>query len=167
MQFGLGAIAKGFTLEELYTFFHDNGVNNFIINAGGDIIVSGSKFSDFWTTSILNPNAKQAIAVCKFKNIKMAIVSSGSYFRYFTIKDKKYSHIINLKTGYPSKSDIISISIIAQNASLADAYATALFSQGFKNVKNKFQDLASSGIGVIINNSSKTKMNSFAKKYCY
>lgn len=169
LSFGLGAIAKGFTLDELYTFFISNRINDFLIDAGGDLIISGSKFSKPWMTAVLDPSKKtRPSIVCKFKDQKISIVSSGSYFRYTEHNGKKYSHIIDVKKGKPSDSDIISISIISQNATLADAYATALYIDGFENVKYKFTYLSDKDIGVIISKTgSKNFMNNYAKKFCY
>lgn len=139
----LGGIAKGYIIDKLAYYLERHKITNYLIDIGGDIIVSGSKFDKAWKINLKNPNLNEKnrpyLAKCEFKNKKIAIATSGSYYRYTELNGIKYSHIINSKTLRPSKSDITSTTIIGQNATLVDAYATALYTMMYTDAL-KFLD---------------------------
>ena len=83
-----------------------------------------------WTVAIVNPlNKKQVFATLPISN--GAVVTSGDYEKYVEFKGKRYSHIINPRTGYPS-SGILSVTVFAPKAELADALATSVFVMGIE-----------------------------------
>jgi len=169
IEFGFGAIAKGYTLDELYNYLKKNNIDNFLIDAGGDILSSGTKNKKAWQIKVLNPidEHNKPFAKCYFNESKIAILSSGSYFRFTELDNVKYSHIINLKTASPHITNIVSISIISENASLADAYATALYTENLNNLLSNFDNYYQTKVGIIIGTTDKVYMNGIAKKYCY
>ncbi|HAS43360.1 MAG TPA: hypothetical protein DCS93_22965 [Microscillaceae bacterium] len=129
MRIGFGAIGKGYAAERAKALLQKRGVKNGIINAGGDLAAWGNQPNGKpWTIGIANPNFKnQAFARLAVKN--QAVVTSGNYEKFVVIDGKKYTHIIDPRTGYPV-TGLKSVTIICPNAELADALATSVFVLG-------------------------------------
>jgi len=129
MKIGFGAIGKGYAADMAKELLITKGVKSGIINASGDMNTWGKQPNgDDWKVAITNPmNKEEAFAVLPISN--GAVVTSGNYEKFVMFNDKRYSHIINPKTGYPS-TGIISVSVFASSAELADALATSLFVMG-------------------------------------
>ncbi len=128
MKITLGGIAKGYAAGEALKTLQSMGVQHAYVNAGGDTASLGKKpDGTSWKVTLVNPdNTSEYIA--SFALNGESIATSGNYARYFD-PDKKASHILNPRTGY-SESGCVSVSIIAKDASLADALATAVFVMG-------------------------------------
>lgn len=125
-QLDFGAIAKGYALDQGMKTLKTHGITNAIINAGGDIVVSGSHGERPWQIGIRHPRKPdQVIATLKIKG-DLSIVTSGDYERFFFYKGKRYHHILNPQTGMPANQSQ-SATVIAGNATTADAWSTALF----------------------------------------
>ncbi len=117
----LGGIAKGFAVDKAINILRERGIRKALVNAGGDIKFIGNKK---WRIGIQHPRLKdKLITTIKLKN--KAIVTSGDYERYFMINEHRYQHIINPITGYPA-TECISVTIIADDATDADALATGV-----------------------------------------
>ncbi len=131
MSIGLGGIAKGYAAEAAGKILALNGITNYIVYAGGDLYVSGQKGSLPWTSGIKNPKAEERL-FSTFGILKsQGIATSGDYENYFVYQGRKYHHIINPKTGYPSEG-YRSVTVFSENPALADAYATAFFILGYE-----------------------------------
>jgi thiamine biosynthesis lipoprotein len=125
VQIDLGGIAKGFAVDRAVELLGSCGIDTGMVNAGGNIRVFGDRV---WHIALENPRKKgDYIAVLKLKNVSVA--TSGDYERYFFLDKKRISHIINPFTGY-SADDSISATVIAGNATDADAMSTAVFVLG-------------------------------------
>lgn len=121
-----GGSAKGYIVDKIYEKLEVLGYKNFLINAGGDIKVSGDKKQ--WIIGIQSPvNENDIIASIKIKN--SSIVTSGNYERYFVYNGKRYFHILNPFTGKPD-SDLASVTVIENSCFIADILSTALFAMG-------------------------------------
>jgi len=121
----LGGIAKGYAIDETAQIFRDHNINNFFIDAGGDVFVGGQNcFGQLWRVGIRDPRNKSKI-IDVIEVTDAAVATSGNYEKYFEIENKRFSHIINPNTGYPQK-EVISSTVIAPTAMEADALATAL-----------------------------------------
>ncbi len=129
MKIGFGAIGKGYAADKAKKLLISKGVKSGIINASGDMNTWGKQPNgDFWKVAITNPlNKKNAFGLLPIKN--GAVVTSGNYEKYQVFNGKQYSHIIDPRTGYPS-SGIISATVFAPKAELADALATSIFVMG-------------------------------------
>lgn len=120
------AIAKGYGVDKAYEYLKNKGVSKAYINAGGEIRVIG----DDWITGIQHPREDmQSIAKIKLSNQSAA--TSGDYEKYFILNGKRYHHILNPKTGYPS-TGVQSVTIITSSCIKADALSTAVFVLGVK-----------------------------------
>lgn len=129
MKIGFGAIGKGYAADKAKDILIQNDVKSGIINASGDLTAWGQKPSgDDWMVAVVNPlNKNKVFSWLPIKN--SSIVTSGNYEKFITVDGKSYSHIIDPRTGYPSEG-ILSVTIISQNAELADALATSVFVLG-------------------------------------
>lgn len=118
-----GGIAKGYAIDRVILILKDHGIENAIVNAGGDLRSVGFKNSKGWKIAIRKPNSENVIGVIQ-TNSDESIFTSGNYERYKKFEAKRYSHIINPKTGY-GINDIVSATVVAENGTKADAAATA------------------------------------------
>ena len=124
----LGAIAKGYIADEMMSILKQNNIKKALINAGGDVALYDITNMRDWIVAVQHPRkADSFLGLIKLKN--GAIATSGDYERFFFDNDKRYHHILNPKTGYPAQG-LISVSILAEKAVLADMLATAVFVLG-------------------------------------
>lgn len=129
MRIGFGAIGKGYAAERARALLQKRGVKNGIVNAGGDLTAWGAQPNGKpWTIGIANPAFKNK-AFAHLAVTNQAVVTSGNYEKYVMIDGKRYTHIIDPRTGYPV-SGLQSVTIICANAELADALATSVFVLG-------------------------------------
>ncbi len=131
MKIGFGAIGKGYAADMAKLMLINKGVSAGIINASGDMNTWGKQPNgDFWKVAITNPmNKNKAFALLPIT--QGAVVTSGDYEKYVNFNGKRYSHIIDPRTGYPA-SGIISATVFAPKAELADALATSIFVMGIE-----------------------------------
>ncbi len=129
MKIGFGGIGKGYAADKAKQLLMSKGVKAGIINASGDMNTWGKKPNgEDWTIAITNPmNKNKAFALLPITD--GAVVTSGNYEKFVVFNDVTYSHIINPKTGYPTNG-IISVTVFAPSAELADALATSIFVMG-------------------------------------
>ncbi|HEX3080155.1 MAG TPA: FAD:protein FMN transferase [Puia sp.] len=129
MRIGFGGIGKGYAAERAKMVMKEMGVQSGVVNAAGDMTAWGFQPNgNQWTIGIADPNSKDR--VFSYMNITdMAVATSGNYEKYILINGQKYSHTINPKTGLPIKG-IKSVTIISQNAEIADAMATPVMIMG-------------------------------------
>jgi thiamine biosynthesis lipoprotein len=129
MKIGFGAIGKGYAADKAKELLMSKGVIAGIINASGDMNTWGKQPNGSeWKVAITNPlNKNKAFALLPINN--SAVVTSGNYEKFVNFNGIRYSHIIDPRTGYPS-SGIISVTVFAPKAELADALATSVFVMG-------------------------------------
>jgi len=129
MKIGFGAIGKGFAADKAKNLLQDLGVKAGLMNASGDLNCWGKQpDGSSWKVGITNPLNKNKI-FSWFDMDDQAVVTSGNYEKYVEFNGKRYSHIIDPRTGYPA-TGIISVSVFAPKAELADALATSIFVMG-------------------------------------
>lgn len=129
MKIGFGAIGKGYAADKAKVLLQSKGVEAGIINASGDLNAWGKQPNNKdWMVAIVNPlNKDKVFSWLPVHN--QSVVTSGNYEKYVTLNGELYSHIIDPRTGYPSKG-ILSVSIFTKSAELADALATSVFVMG-------------------------------------
>ena len=133
------AIAQGYTVDVLASFLENKGINNYMVEVGGELRAKGKKPDDsYWSVGIEQPNETNTDgaslnAVVKIKDKSLA--TSGNYKKFYIEDGKKYAHIIDPFTGYPSKNNLLSTTVITENCMTADAYATAFMVMGLEKSK--------------------------------
>jgi thiamine biosynthesis lipoprotein len=140
MKIGFGAIGKGYAADKAKDLMMSKGVVAGIINASGDMNTWGKQPNgESWKVAITNPmNKDNAFATLPIN--EGAVVTSGNYEKYVVFNGKRYTHIIDPRTGYPS-SGIISVTVFAPKAELADALATSIFVMGIEVGLNRINQL--------------------------
>ncbi|MBD1430751.1 MULTISPECIES: FAD:protein FMN transferase [Sphingobacterium] len=134
MKIGFGSIGKGYAADKGRELMQTLGIKSGIVNASGDIATWGKQPNGKpWRIGINNPFSKKSIAkILKLKN--SAVATSGSYEKYVEIDGKRYAHIINPKTGYPS-TGLTSVTIYGPSAEFANALSTSIMVLGEKEGK--------------------------------
>ena len=141
LEIDFSAIAKGYAVDEISQLLDDQNLKNYFIDIGGEILIKGKKKENSWVICIENPdinNSKPIKCISKKENEKyMAIATSGDYRNYFIFDNKRYSHTINPRSGYPISNNLTSVSVALpgqfRHTGDADALATALNVMGLKN----------------------------------
>ncbi|MBZ9636453.1 FAD:protein FMN transferase [Clostridium sp. FP1] len=133
----LGAIAKGYTADEIKKVLIDNKVNSALINLGGNVFAVGSKpDGTSWNIGIQNPLDTRGQYLGTISVTDKSMVTSGNYERYFIVDGKRYHHIFDPKTGYPSEAGLISATIVSDNSIDGDALSTSTYILGLsKGIK--------------------------------
>ncbi|MFH1640887.1 MAG: FAD:protein FMN transferase, partial [Candidatus Omnitrophota bacterium] len=142
IKIDLGAIAKGYAADCAVEKLRESGIQSCLINAGGQVYCLGDKAGSPWKVAVKDPRGSQAIDYLELKN--SSVSTSGDYEQYFTKEGKRYSHILNPRTGYPADSGILSVTVIAPSGLTADALSTSIFVLG----KEKGMELAKKFPGV-------------------
>ena len=125
MKIDLGGIAKGYVTELVGNYLEDHNINNYIINAGGNVKVGKAYNKEYYIVGITNPDNTSNIFT-KVNINNLSVVTSGNYQRYCDIDNIRYSHIINPITKKPSNY-MKSVTVITKSSLLADIYSTYLY----------------------------------------
>jgi len=131
MRLDLGGLAKGYAIDAAVRALKDAGAQNFIVNAGGDMFISGRRLNgERWRIGVRHPRRPGEL-MCTLFLTDCAVVTSGDYERRFEYNGNLYHHILDPKTGYPATA-CQSATVVAKEATVADALATAVFVMGPK-----------------------------------
>lgn len=140
------AIAKGYAVDVISEFLESNNIDNYLVEIGGEIRGKGISIDKQspWRIGVENPNFDGTQSILKAISLKdEAMATSGTYRKYKVDSEgNRYAHIIDPKTGYPSKTNLLSISVIANDCMTADAYATAFKAMGMEKVKTFLKEHA-------------------------
>ncbi len=157
MKIGFGSIGKGYAADKTRELMKSFGVKAGIINASGDISTWGTQpDGKLWAIGINDPFKDDKIAAVLYLK-ENAVTTSGSYEKYAEIHGKRYSHIMNPKTGYPS-TGLTSVTVIGPNATMANGFSTSIMvlgkKEGLKLIKKfpEYQYLIIEDSGKIIKN---------------
>lgn len=154
MRIGFGGIGKGYAAEMAKKKLKEINVKSGIVNASGDLTAWGfQENGEPWTIGVADPNQRKSI-FSTFKITDKAVATSGNYEKFVVINNKKYSHTIDPKTGYPI-SGIKSVTILADNAEIADALATPVTVMGIEVGLDFINQLKTIGC-IIIDDNDKT-----------
>lgn len=136
-----GALAKGYTGDQIVEIFKENGVKSALINLGGNVHTLGTKpDGSLWKIGIRNP-FEDAGEICILSIADRAVVTSGNYERYFIGEDgTRYWHILDASNGYPANNGLVSVTIIGEEGLRCDALSTALFVAGMEEAVSYWRD---------------------------
>ncbi|MEO7977280.1 FAD:protein FMN transferase [Flavobacterium sp.] len=147
MKLGLGGIGQGYIADKVEELLFLKGCKSGIVNVSGDINAWGKQpDGKLWSVGIVNPLNKNKV-FATFPLEDSAVETSGSYEKYVVFNGKRYSHIIDPRTGYPA-SGVVSVSVFAKKTEIADALATGIFVLGIDVGLDLVNQLK--GIGCII-----------------
>jgi len=164
MQIDLGGIAKGYAVDKAIEVLKKKGIKRALVDAGGDLYVLGeSPEGEKWQIGIQDPRHQDKIfSVIKLKD--KGVATSGDYRRYFTIEGKRYSHIVDPKTGQTVEDVPMSVTIVAPEATTADALATGIFVLGPEKGMELLNSLPEAE-GMIISEGMKVKTSRGWKQF--
>jgi len=130
MEIDLGGIAKGYLSQKLTELFRQGGAQAAVVSLGGNVQTLGKKPDGRpFTVGITDPSDGTSV-LGTIRIGEKAVITSGSYQRYFEKDGKVYHHIIDKRTGAPAQSDLKSVTVIGEDGITADSLATALFVMG-------------------------------------
>ena len=127
VQIDLGGIAKGFVIGAAAETLKENGAPSALIDAGGDVYAMGTKGQTPWKVGIRNPRGDEILGYVEVTDL--AVMGSGDYERYFMHDGRRYHHILDPQTGYPSEGTI-AVNLFAADPLTADVWCTAVFVLG-------------------------------------
>lgn len=147
MKIGLGGIGQGYIADKIKELMIRNGILSGIVNVSGDVSAWGKMPNGKpWTVGIVNPMNKNKV-FATFLLIDSSVETSGSYEKYVVFDGKRYSHIIDPRTGYPA-TGVVSVSVFSKQTEISDALATSIFVMGKETGLNLINQLK--GIECII-----------------
>ncbi|MDP2791970.1 MAG: FAD:protein FMN transferase [Rectinemataceae bacterium] len=133
MRLDLGAIAKGYSADEVATILTKHKVKAAVIDLGGNVLVFGKKKDGSpWRVGVQDPRSNRGDYIGLVTGQAMTVVTSGIYERFFVEEGKHYHHILDTKTGWPADNSLVSVSIISASSMDADALSTSLFALGLQ-----------------------------------
>ena len=135
--FNFSAIAKGYGCDCVAEMFRRNGINDFLIEIGGEIVASGrSPKGRAWNVAVQAPSDNlRADAQIVVQFTDMAMATSGNYRNYRQENGRRIAHTIDPVTGRPKQTDVVSATIVASDCMQADAYATACMVMGGQDAR--------------------------------
>jgi thiamine biosynthesis lipoprotein len=156
------AIAKGYCSDIVARFFERQGINDYLIGVGGEMVVKGrNRFGKDWRIGIDQPfdgNIIPGQSLQAIINISdCAVATSGNYRRYYIEDGKKYSHTIDPATGYSAKQNVLSATVIASDCMTADALATAFMVMGLERTKEYLKTHPEINVYLIYSSGDETK----------
>jgi len=145
MKLDVGAIAKGYAVEEVALWMAEKGMNGYSLNVGGNIRIVGSRDDGKkWKVGIENPDrADVENPYIQYLMLEdMSVVTSGVYQRYYEVDGKRYHHIIDPETLMPGEN-FMSVTVVCKSSAMGDALSTALFNMSYEEgniLIEKFSD---------------------------
>lgn len=132
------AIAKGYGVDVIGEFLESKKITNYLVEIGGEIRVKGINLEKQspWKVGLDEPRFDGEQSVFKALELKDEAMATSGTYRKFKLDENgnRYAHIINTKTGYPTKTNVLSVSVIGPDCMTADAYATAFQAMGIERV---------------------------------
>ncbi|MEM8635425.1 MAG: FAD:protein FMN transferase [Pseudomonadota bacterium] len=127
----LAALAKGYGIDEIARELRRLGITDYLVEVGGDLVTSGiNPKGEAWRIGIEVPDSLPGAVQEIVELSGMGMATSGDYRNYFEVDGRRYSHILDSETGRPITHKTASVTVLAENATLADAWATALLVLG-------------------------------------
>jgi len=139
VQLDFSAIAKGYGVDVIANFLTGKGLENYLVEIGGELICRGNNDKgELWRIGINTPiefaPADSRVVTVKLQN--RALATSGNYRNYYVKDGQKYAHTIDPKTGFPVQHSLLSASVFSNDCITADAYATAFMVMGLEDSKD-------------------------------
>jgi len=131
LQADLSSIAKGWAVDRLADLLIDAGYTSFLVEIGGEVYAQGQKRSGHaWRIAIEQPLYDHRAVHRVIELNDMALATSGDYRNYFSTDGQRYSHTIDPGSGHAVQHSLAAVTVLADNCTTADAWATALMALG-------------------------------------
>lgn len=134
------AIAKGYGADVVARYLRKQGINNFMVEIGGEIVTCGNSEKRVpWRIGVNKPTDDSLQVNQDLQTVlnvtDMAMATSGNYRKFYYKNGKKYAHTIDPMTGYPVQHNILSATVLTKDCATADAYATSFMVMGLDKAK--------------------------------
>lgn len=151
LRIDVGAIAKGYATEKIAEALCEWGINSWALDIGGNIRAVGTKpGGGGWRTGVKNPAPTEEEPYIAYYELKdEALVTSGNYERYYEVGGKRYHHIIDKDTLFPSEH-FVSVTVRAESSALADALSTAVFNMELKDAEALIKALGGKAEALVV-----------------
>jgi len=159
VRIDLGGVAKGYAISEALKVLRSNGVNSALIDAGGDVYGLGKNGSKLWRIGIKDPRGEGLLGYVEAEDL--AVMGSGDYERFFIKDGKRYHHIFDPKTGYPTEG-VASVTLIYHDPVAAQAWTKIPFIMGPREGLKRLEKIPNMEI-IIITTSGETLYSSGLK----
>jgi thiamine biosynthesis lipoprotein len=137
LKVDLSSIAQGYSVGKISRVLEQKGIKNYLVEIGGELKTRGHKpDSQAWRIAVERPLPGEQVMqkiITMPKESLIAVMTSGTYRHYFDHEGKRYSHILDARTGRPVSHDLVSITVIHEDPTIADAWDTALLCLGQKD----------------------------------
>ena len=137
LKVDLSSIAQGYSVGKISSVLEQKGITNYLVEIGGELKTQGHKpDSQAWRIAVERPLPGEQVMqkiITMPKDSPMAVMTSGTYRHYFDHEGKRYSHILDARTGRPVSHDLVSVTVIHEDPTIADAWDTALLCLGQKD----------------------------------
>ena len=140
MMLDCSAIAKGFGVDAVARLLRDRGVQNFMVEIGGEVVTCGVNAQRLpWRVDVVKPSEDSLSTGHELQTIlnvtDKAMATSGNYRNFYYKNGRRYAHTIDPKTGYPVQHSLLSATVLAASCTVADAYATSFMVMGLDNAR--------------------------------
>jgi len=127
----LSGWAKGYAVDEVVRLLDTNGLENYLVEIGGEVRVSGHNSENhMWAIAIEAPSTSERVPYAVLRITDTSVATSGDYRNYFAHDGQNYSHTIDTRTGRPVTHDLAAVTVLNPSTAYADAMATALLVLG-------------------------------------
>jgi len=134
LRIDLSSIAQGYSVSRMVALLEQQGIENYLVEIGGELQTRGKKpEGTAWRVALEKPLSSERTMqkiVTINRSEPLAVMTSGTYRHYFDLNGKRYSHILDAKTGSPVDHNIVSVTVLHDNPTQADAWSTALLCLG-------------------------------------
>jgi thiamine biosynthesis lipoprotein len=168
LSLDLASIAKGYGVDQVAALIRDNGIYDFLVEIGGEVFASGyRKDGNKWRIGINKPQENAPLnQVYKVIDIHdKGFATSGDYRNFFEVKHKRFSHIIDPRTGYPVDNGVVSVSILADTCTFADGLATAIMVLGDKKGIDLVNHLDNTECFIVTQNKNGALIDHYSKGF--
>jgi thiamine biosynthesis lipoprotein len=137
LKIDLSSIAQGYSVEKISQVLEQQGIHDYLVEIGGELKTQGHKpDASAWRIAVERPlpdQQKLQKIINLPKDMPMAVMTSGTYRHYFDRDGKRYSHILDARTGRPVEHQVVSVTVMHIDPILADAWSTTLLCLGLKD----------------------------------
>ena len=140
MMLDCSAIAKGFGVDAVARMLHSRGVQNYMVEVGGEVVTRGVNAQRLpWRVGVVKPTEDSLSIGHELQTVlnvtDKAMATSGNYRNFYYMNGRRYAHTIDPKTGYPVQHSLLSATVLADNCIMADAYATSFMVMGMERAQ--------------------------------
>jgi len=137
LKVDLSSIAQGYSVGEISHVLEQQGITDYLVEIGGELQTRGFKpDQQAWRIALERPlpgDMHMQKRITMPKDTQMSVMTSGTYNHYFDFQGQRYSHILDARNGRPITHDLVSVTVIHEDPTIADAWDTALLCLGQKD----------------------------------